>query len=365
LENLCSRLHPQKQILRVTDIKELSWDTKLYRLIAVNPKKPLAPFRAGQYIGLIVNINGTITSRPYSLVSSPNQIAYYELGIKKKEGGFVSVQLFDHLKVGDVLESTGPLGEFYYNPIFHGKNLVFMAGGCGITPIMSILRDIYERDIHLNVWLIFGCLTEKDILFREELEEIQNKRESIKLKFILSEPDPTWKGACGFITKNEILDFIGSIKDKYFYVVGSRDMYQFVEQELKSLQIPKQHVLYEAYGVPNDVTKVIGWPKEINTSKTVRITVDYIDQGKKLQKSFESLCVEPILNSIERQTNLGKNIDTGCRSGKCALCRTKMLSGNIFVPPEVTLREVDKDYGFIHPCISYPITDLHLDLTMT
>jgi ferredoxin-NADP reductase/ferredoxin len=364
LENLCDRLHPQKQILRVTDIKQLSSDTKLYRFISANPKKPLAPFRAGQYIGLIININGVITSRPYSLVSSPNQLAYYELGIKKKDGGFVSPFLFDHLKLGDILEATGPLGEFYYNPVFHGKNLVFIAGGCGITPFMSILRDIAERDLPLNVWLIFGCLSEKDILFREEIEEIQNKNPNIKLKFILSEPEPEWKGACGFITKNEILSFIDSINGKFFYVVGSRDMYQFIEQELVNLQIPRHRILYEAFGVPNNITKILGWPREIDSFKKIQITVDYINQGKKIQNSFETSCVEPILNSIERQKFLGKIIETGCRSGKCALCRTKLLSGDVFVPPEVIIREVDRDYGFIHPCISYPITDIHLDLTL-
>ena len=104
LENLCDRIHPEKLILRVSDIKDLSWDTKLYRLISTNPKKLLAPFRAGQYLGLTVEINGVRTSRPYSLVSSPNNLAYYELGIKKKEGGFVSPHIFENLKIGDIIE---------------------------------------------------------------------------------------------------------------------------------------------------------------------------------------------------------------------------------------------------------------------
>ena len=101
-----------------------------------------------------------------------------------------------------------------------------------------------------------------------------------------------------------------------------------------------------------------------NTSNLVTITIDYIFQGKRQQKSFEALSIEPLLNSIEREKILHIIINKGCRSGHCALCRTKLISGNVFVPSEVTIREVDKDYGFIHPCISYPITDVHLDLTM-
>jgi hypothetical protein len=73
LENLCNRIHPGKQILKVSDIKELSHDTKLFRFISVDLNKPLAPFRAGQYIGLTVDIDGVRTSRPYSLVSFRNK----------------------------------------------------------------------------------------------------------------------------------------------------------------------------------------------------------------------------------------------------------------------------------------------------
>ncbi|MFX1445116.1 MAG: flavin reductase family protein [Promethearchaeota archaeon] len=365
LESLCDRLHPEKQILRLTDVKELSWDTKLFRFTSANPKKLLAPFRAGQYIGLTTEINGVRTSRPYSLVSSPNNLAYYEFGIKKKEGGFVSNYLLENLKVGDILEATGPLGEFYYNQLFHGKNLVFIAGGCGITPFISMLRDITERILPINVWVIFGCLSEKDILFREELEDIAERRSNVKLKYILSEPEPDWKGACGFIIKNEISDFIGSIEDKYFYVVGSLNMYQFIEGELNALNNPIHRRKYEAFGVPDDITKIMGWPDDIDGSKKVKIIVDFLSQGQKEQISFEALSIEPLLNSVERQKDLRLAIDNGCRSGQCALCRTKMVSGKVFVPPEVTMREIDQNYGFIHPCISYPLTDIHLDLTLT
>jgi len=365
LENLCERLHPEKVVLQVTDIKKLSWDTKLFRFISAKPDKLLPTFLAGQYIGLTVEINGVRTSRPYSIVSSPNQLAYYELAIKKKEDGFVSPYIFENAKVGDIFEATEPLGELYYNPLFHGSDLVFIAGGVGITPFMSILRDITEKVIPLNVWLIFGCLKEKDILFKDELEDIQTRRPNIKIKYILSEPEPEWAGACGFITGEEILKHIGTHEKKYFYVVGSREMYQFIKEELLKIGIVRHRVLFESYGVPDDITKVVGWPNEIDASKKVKITLELLNQGGKEKEEIEAVCVEPLLNSLERVKQLGIQIKSGCRSGQCALCRTKLVSGKVFVPPEVIIREVDKDFGYIHPCISYPITDIHLDLTLT
>ncbi len=365
LENLCDRLHPDKQTMRVTDIELLSHDTKLFRFISDDPARALAPFRAGQYIGLAVEINGVRTSRPYSIVSSPNQLAYYELGIRKKEGGFVSPYIFDNVKVGDILEATEPMGNLYYNPIFHGKDLVFIAGGCGITPFVSMLRNFSERLIPIKIALIFGCLTKKDILFWEELESLQTRRANIKINYVLSEPEPEWTGECGFMTKNIILKNIGSIQRKYFYVVGNIAMYEFIQEELAALGVPQHRVKYEAYGVPDDVTLIMGWPNEIDSSSKVQIKVEYLRSGEKTIKEFEAPCVEPLLNSLEREMGLALQINSGCRSGECGLCRTKLLSGSVFVPPEVKIREADQKYGFIHPCVSYPITDVHVDLTRT
>jgi ferredoxin len=270
-----------------------------------------------------------------------------------------------NLKVGDVLEASEPLGNLFYNPLFHGKDLVFIAGGSGITPFISMLKDISEKDIPLNISLIFGCLTEKDILFREELDDIQKRRSNIHVSYILSEPEADWKGECGFISRDKILNEIGTVEKKYFYVVGNRAMYEFIREELKALGISQHRIYYEAFGVPEDITKVIGWPSEIDSSKKIGLTLEYRHNKLKEKIEFEVLCTEPILNSLERSVKGKINIDNACRSGECALCRTRMISGKVFVPPEVTIREVDKSFGFIHPCISYPITDIHLDLTLT
>lgn len=366
LKDLADRLHPKNQILKLVEINSLNYDTKLYRFVSVKSEQPLAPFRAGQYIGLTVVINGVRTSRPYSIVSSPNQLAYYELAIRKKENGFISPYLFNKAKVGDLFEATEPIGNLYYNRIFHGNNLVLIAGGCGITPFISMLRDFHERDVSLNIWLIYGCVTENDIIFREFLENLRKIHPNINVNFILSEPDDKWKGACGFITKEIISDFVPSPLKKYFFIVGNQPMYNFIEDQLEKLNLSLHKALYEAFGVPDDITQMIGWPEEIKQSDSIEITLDFLNnQGSINKVSFEASCVEPILNSIERQISLNISIKNGCRSGICAFCRSKLISGDVYVPPMITIREVDKEFGFIHPCISYPLTNIHLDLTNT
>ena len=142
-------------------------------------------------------------------------------------------------------------------------------------------------------------------------------------------------------------------------------MYQFIENELKYMGVPRHKVYYEAFGVPEDITKVIGWPTNIESSKEITVKVSYRGSNGIEIREFKAYCREPLLNSLEGFKITRITIDNGCRSGECALCRTKLLEGEIFVPPEVTVREVDHDFGFIHPCVSYPLTDVHLDLTYT
>ncbi|MFX0011712.1 MAG: flavin reductase family protein [Candidatus Hermodarchaeota archaeon] len=363
MENLHDSIHPGKMWLQISDIQNLSHDTKLYRLVPAKSTKVLPPFRAGQYIGLTVEIDGVRTARPYSLVSSPNQHAYYELCIRKKEDGFVSVYFYNNSNVGDIVECTEPLGNFYHNNLFHGENLVFIAGGCGITPFISMLKDISERMLPINIWILFGCLTEGDLIFRQELEDIKKRRSNVKIQYVLSEADSGWEGECGFITQDIIKNLIGDINGKFFYMVGNRDMYQFIFKELEDLGIPKHRIAYEAYGTPDDVTQVMGWPSNLTASNKVEIILRYIEMNQIKEISFEAPCVEPILNSIERNCSSELRIESGCRSGACGLCRIKLTSGKIFMPPEVTIREVDQKFGYIHPCISYPLSNLTLDLT--
>ncbi|MFW9952711.1 MAG: flavin reductase family protein, partial [Candidatus Thorarchaeota archaeon] len=186
---------------------------------------------------------------------------------------------------------------------------------------------------------------------------------NLQINYILSEPDSVWKGECGFITKELIRKRLGSLENKYFYVVGNRAMYQFIQQELTALGIPRHKIFYEAFGVPDDITKVMGWPSDISSSNKVGITLRYRELNIEKTIKFEASCTEPLLNSIERQKISSIQIKNGCRSGECALCRTKMDDGKVFIPPNVTIREMDSNFGFIHPCVSYPLTNIQLDLT--
>jgi len=348
VEEISNRLHPKILNLRLSEIRQETFSTTTLRFVSQDGYLP--PFQAGQYINIFVEIDRIRTSRPYSISSPPNQTGYYDITVRRVPDGFVSTYLFDDVKIGDSFQSTSPSGQFHHNPLFHGDNLVFIAGGSGITPFMSMIRELTDKDIKRQVHLIYGSRIEDDIVFKEELNERSKEHQNLTISTIISEPSQGYSGVTGFITADLIKYLVRDTKDKMFYVCGPEVMYTFVLAELAKLKIPKRQIRVEIFGPPSDVTKQPAWPESVKKDTFFQISL-------KNGPTLEARACEPLMNSLER---FRITLTTSCRSGECSLCRTKLLSGKVFHPNGVKLRKSDRTFGYIHPCMAYPLEDLEI-----
>jgi len=349
VENIIESLHPKKINLRVSEIQRETNSTKTFRVVAKEGFLP--PFQAGQYINIFVDAGGVRTSRPYSISSSPTQLGYYDITVRSMEDGFVSSYFLDEVKVGDEFESTAPSGNFCHNPLFHGEDLVFLAGGSGVTPFMSMIREVVDRGLPRRISLIYGSQDPDDVIFKDELSEIAQRHGNISLSLIISNPSKGYSGLTGLITSELIKGVLGDdLSGKMFYLCGPDVMYSFCLKELDKLSIRKKNIRTEVYGPPKDVTMQPGWPQYVGRERmfTVRL---------KGGRSLQAKAVEPLMISLERA---GFPIPALCRSGECSLCRTKLISGNVFQPEGVRLRKSDRVFGYIHPCMAYPLSDLEI-----
>lgn len=344
------QLHPPKMRLRVTDIFDETASTKTLRFVAEAP--PLPPFQAGQYIALAVEVDRVRTSRPYSIASPPNQLGFYDITVRRVEDGVVSNYLLDCVKQGDVLESSGPVGEFYHNPIFHKNTMVCIAGGCGITPFLSMIREILECGIDRTVHLFYGNKDFEDVIFHETLQWLSERFESFHYYPVIEEPPDGYEGCRGFITGKLVKDTLGDLEDKTYYLCGPRAMYDFCLPELERLGISKSRVRREAYGTPVNIWKDPGWPEEVKGNDTFVVEV----KGK---GEFPAQAGKPLLVALEKG---GLVVPALCRSGECSMCRVKLLAGKVFQPPGVLLRKSDRQFGYIHSCAAYPLEELEISL---
>lgn len=349
-DKIVSRLHTDNLKLVVSEIIEINKDAKTFRLVS---KEGLLPvFQSGQYINIFVEIHGILTSRPYSICSSNRQHAYYEITVARIASGFVSDYFIDNVKVGDEFTANGPAGAFHYNPVFHSNKSVFIAGGSGITPFMSMSREVLNAGLDREIHLIYGCRNEDVVLFKDELVNMAKRHSNFTFSLVLSDPSKDYSGPTGFINDACIKKLVGNIQDSTYYICGPQIMNDFVSNALLRLDIKPRMIRREMFGSRQDIQNEPAWPTELTGKETFTIT---INKGKKIPATSG----ESLLTALERS---GVRVNVCCRSGECSLCRIQLVSGKVFMPRGVLLRHADEKFGYIHSCKSYPISDLEIQL---
>ncbi len=346
--NSIAKLHPKRLTLEVSEVIEETETTKTFRLVSTGSALP--PFQAGQYINLFVEIDGIETARPYAISSSSSQRDYYDLTVKRVPDGFVTHYLLDNVEAGQQFLSTGPMGTFYHNPIFHGKDLVFLAGGSGIAPAMSMLKEVLDRELGYQFHFIYASSYIDDVIFIDELRTLAQQHQNFTLTEVISRPPENYQGLTGHLNAEMIQSLVGDVKQKMFYVCGPTAFHDFCQSQLLSLGIPQRRVRIEANGPPKHPDQLNDWPETVSMNDEVTVTV----KGK---GSFKARVGEPLLNSLERN---GYSAENACRSGECSLCRVKVLKGSVFNPAEARLRSTDEAYGWCHSCVAFPTSDIEL-----
>ncbi|TCK99264.1 ferredoxin-NADP reductase [Shimia isoporae] len=348
VKNRINALHPKRLSLTVSDVIA---ETDTSRTLRLTPDAGnLPPFLAGQYVNVFVNVNGVDTARPFAISSAPQDRSHYDITVRKLPGGFVSPWLVEGLQIGAKISSSGPMGSFFVNPIHHGKDLVFLAGGSGVAPAISMIRDLAARQTGAKFHLIYGSRSPDDIIFETELQELQQANDFLTVTNVISEPQEGFKGRTGFIDAAFMTELCGDMSGKTVYLCGPPAMNEACAAMLRDMGFPDKRLHIEANGPPVDPTSRSGWPVGLSAEHPVTVTV-------KGHGSFETKAGEPLLNALEKA---GYQIENACRSGECSLCRIKVLSGEVFNPSEAKLRQSDRRFGWVHSCVAYATTDVEI-----
>jgi ferredoxin-NADP reductase/ferredoxin len=347
---IINRLHPDTVQLVVSDIMEVTKEAKTFRFTPKNGYLP--PFQAGQYLNVFVEIEGVRTSRPISISSSPKQRAYYDITIARIAKGFVSDFFLDKVKVGDEFEASAPAGNFYHNPIFHGNEVVFIAGGSGVTPFASMIREVLSAGIHRQMHLLYGVKTEDAAFFKDEFETLAQKHKNFSFTLVVSEPSKEYTGRTGFISAECIKEVVGDITGKMFYICGPQVMYGFCGSELEKLKVPARRIRHEMFCGRQDIQNEPGWPKGVSPEQVFDVKI--VGGPTIKARAGENLLIALERNKIR--------MNVCCRSGECSLCRIQLVSGKVFSPKGVLLRHADEKYGYIHSCKAFPISTMEIML---
>lgn len=357
---LAKALHPKRQYLKIAEIKEMSEDCKSFTLVPDADKgtTALAYFGAGKYLTVFETIEGMPVTRAYSISSSPKDSleGKYTLTIKLVEGGLMSRYIFDNWEIGYSVEVSAPSGNFEYQPLRDAKNVICLAGGSGITPFLSMANAINDGDEDFNLTLLYGSRNYDNILFRDELKALEEKCDKIKVVHVLSDKGTKVPKGCekGFITAELIKKYAPEDGAYSVFLCGPQQMYEFVDKELEKLNLPKKYIRHEMFGEFHNPQTQPDYPQGI--PETVRITVTIQDKTYIIKgKSTDS-----VMQIIEQN---GLAVPARCRSGECGFCHSHLISGKVYVPKHLEYRrEADYIFNCIHPCCSFPLTDLEINV---
>ena len=351
---LAKVLHPGKQYVKVAEVIEQSADTKTFWLEAdpARGTEALAWFSAGQYLSVSLEIGPAKLTRPYSLSSSPREAlaGRYGLTIKRVEGGLASNYILDNWTVGTEVTVSEPLGVFTYEPLRDAKVIIGIAGGSGITPFRSLAKAIADGDEDAEMILLYGSRTLADAVFQEEFKALEGPK--FKLVNVLS--NETQEGCeQGFITA-ELIKKYAPAGAYSIFLCGPQAMYNFVDKEIATLNLRKKFIRHELFGEYFNPAKEADYPS--NVAPAVKITVRIAGSEQTITAPADT----SILRSLEAA---GIAAPAHCRSGECGWCHSRLISGEVYCPKSLDgRREADYLYGYIHPCCSFPLTDLVIEV---
>lgn len=339
--------------LRVARIFRETPTVKTFRLVPVEAQGPLPfAFEPGQFLTVAAPADGKAVKRSYSIASSPCCQGWCEITVKHERGGVVSGYLHEHVAEGDLLEVSGPYGRF----TFRGQeapSVVFIAGGVGVTPLMSAIRYLTDQSWNGRIDLLYACARLDSVIFREELAYLTARHPNLHVTIVLSdEPAGEWTGARGFVTA-DMLSRVPEIRSRRIHLCGPPVMMDAVKKELAALGVPEGSIKMELF---------LGVPKPTALPSVAAPKVDVVQSATcNFARSGKSAPLREGQTVLEAAEENGVTIEYQCRQGYCGVCKVKLIDGNVTMAVQDGLTPADKASGLILACQAKAKSDISVD----
>ena len=327
--------------------------------------RPLPAFEPGQYLTFQLDLPGRDKPlvRCYSLSSSPHQKEHYRVTIKKEKAppdkpdvppGASSSYFCDVLKEGDLLNVKAPMGHFHID-MAKTNPVVLIAGGVGVTPMLSMAQAIAASGSKREAWFFFGVRNGREHIHKAELEELAARHENIHLQVCYSKPGPGDVRGREYQHEGrvsiELLKELLPSNNFEYYLCGSGAFMKSLTDGLAAWGVPDKDVHFEAFG-PATVKKKAVTPSATETEHLAKINVTFSRSGKTVrwEPAFENL--------LEFARDQGVKIDSGCCAGGCGSCLVAIKSGAVDYLKKPTS---EPESGSCLTCVCRPKNDLVLD----
>ena len=327
--------------------------------------KPLPPFKPGQYLTFQLDLPGRDKPlvRCYSISDGPHRNEYYRVTIKKEKApadrpdlpcGAASSYFCDTVKEGDILNVKAPAGHFFLD-LTKTTPVVLIAGGVGVTPLLSMAHAIAASGSKRETWFFFGVRNTEEGIHRAELAKLADENSNFHLHICASKPTKMEvKGRDyhheGRVTIDLLKEVLPSSNFEY-YLCGNGAFMKSITDGLEAWGVPEKDVYFEAFG-PATVKKKTVAPTASETAFLSKVEVTFSRTGKTIRW-------EPAAGNLldfARAENV--RIDSGCCAGSCGSCLVAIKSGKV---EYLKTPDAEPEAGTCLTCICRPKENLVLD----
>jgi ferredoxin-NADP reductase/uncharacterized protein YcbX len=338
--------------LRVKQVLQTTPTVRTFRLAPMEGEKLPFTYLPGQHLNIELKIDGAVHRRCYTIASTPTRPQCCELTVKRDESGTVSRHLHDEIEEGMELDVSGPGGRFTFTGN-EAEGLVLIGAGVGITPLMSVIRYLTDRNWPGAIDLIYCARTQRDIIFEQELKSLTESFPNLRVTTTLTqEPDVEWSGPRGRITVELLRRTLPDAVSRRVHICGPIEMANDVKRMLEEVGVPADQIKSEAFGGPKPKSN---GDAVAGNGGAVSGTVTFAESGK-------SAAVHNGQTVLDAASCVGIGIDRGCLAGICGRCKVRLLSGTVEMEVEEALNDDEKRNGLILACQAKPLGSVAIDV---
>jgi ring-1,2-phenylacetyl-CoA epoxidase subunit PaaE len=342
--------------LRVAEIVPETAEANSIRFDVPGELQGAFAFRAGQHLALKAEIDGEEVRRTYSLCTAPDERDWM-VTVKRIAGGVFSNWVGDNLKAGDTIEVMPPHGSFTSDfSAGRRRHLVGIAGGSGITPVMSLLRTTLKEEPESRFTLLYGNRDSGSIIFLEELANLKDRHmDRLELYHFLAEEDGEIELFNGMLDRarcdEAIEHLIGSPQEvDGWFICGPGPMMDSAEAALTERGVKRGRIHIERFTADRPPESLVKEMAELQ-SKVAGIMMSVTLDGRTRRVEFTKS------NILDSARQAGLPAPFACKAGVCATCRAKVTGGKVEMAARYGLTDEEVEAGYVLTCQSVPAGD--------
>jgi len=311
-------------------------------------------FKAGQHLTLRATIEGEEVRRNYSLCTAPAE-SDWMVTVKRIGGGLFSNWVGDALKAGDTVEVMVPHGSFTTEfSAANKRHLVGIAGGSGITPVMSLIKTLLREEPHSRFTLLYGNRDSSSVIFLEALAGLKDKHLGrLEIYHFLDAEEQDIELFNGMLSRERLEEAISALvpdaaQVEGWFICGPGPMMDAAEGAVLDRNVPKERIHIERFTADRPPQAVAQEMAQLQTQAegvTVAVTLD----GRTRRVPFTAG------NILDSARAAGMPAPFACKAGVCATCRAKVTRGKVEMAVHYGLTDEEVAEGYVLTCQSVPL----------